>query len=133
MELNFRTKQLQYIIDQLAKDTTTTGPEILQKISVLDTKCWVVKVWELVESATIQNCFAEAGFLYTISDEFMCDSSDDDEISLSMLRLSKDLFSFDCDNLPGIDSQIQTCQRSADWDLPVRVTGRVCSTLTLHS
>jgi len=31
MKLKFREKQLQNTIDQLAKDTTTNGPEILRK------------------------------------------------------------------------------------------------------
>jgi len=48
------------------------------------------------------------------------DSSDDDEIPLSVLRLSKDLFGCDYEKLPGIDNHVQT---SADWDLPAR--GRV--------
>ena len=45
------------------------------------------------------------------------DSSDDDEINLFMLRISKDLFS--CGQI-GIDNQIQTGQLFADWDLPIR-------------
>ena len=74
-----------------------------------------------MEPATTQKCFAKAVFfLHTVSDEFTCDPSDDDEIPLSMLRLFKDLFSCKYENLPGIDSQIQTCLPSADLDLPVR-------------
>ena len=42
----------------------------------------------------------------------MCDSSDDEEIPLSILQLFKDLFSCEYENLPRIDSQIHTCQPS---------------------
>ena len=68
MKLKFREKQLQYTIDQLAKDTTTTDPEILQTTSVLDTIYLVGRAWELVEPATIQKCFTTAVFLHTVSD-----------------------------------------------------------------
>ena len=91
MKLNVRTKQLQYTIDQPAKDTITTGIY------------WVGKAWELVEPTTIQKCFAKADILHTVCDEFTSDSSEDDEIPLSVLRLSKDLFSCEYENLPGID------------------------------
>ena len=50
----------------------------------------------------------------------MCDSSDDEDIPWSMLRLSKYLFSCEYENLPVMDSHIQTCQPSADWDIPFR-------------
>ena len=60
VKLKFRAKQLQYTNDQLAKDTTTTGPEILRTISLLDAIYWVDKAWELVEPATDQKCFAKA-------------------------------------------------------------------------
>ena len=44
-----------------------------------------------------------------------------------MLWLTKDLFSREYENLPSIESQIETCQPSADWDLPVRVLLTECA------
>ena len=87
------SRKTQYTVDQLAKNTTTSAPEVLRTISILDATYWIDKGWELMEPATIQKCFAKACFLHTVSDEFTCDSPDDNEIPLSMLRLSNDLFS----------------------------------------
>jgi len=59
----------------------------------------------------------------------MCYSSGEGEISLFMLRLPKDLFSCEYDTLPVIVNQIQTCQPSADWILPVRKLLAECTPL----
>ena len=43
-----------------------------------------------------------------------------------MLRLSKNSFIYEYENLPSIDNQIQTYQPSTDWNLPARVLLAEC-------
>ena len=117
IKLKIPAKQLQYTNDQLPKDSTIRDPEKLRTISVLDAIYWVGKVWELVEPLTMQKCFAKAGFVHAVSDKSMRDSTADVEIPLLVLWLSKDLFGCDYEKLPDIDSHVQICQPSTDWDL----------------
>lgn len=62
LKLKFRTRQIHFVLDQLEKDKTITGPEVLRKITVLDAIHWLGKAWAEVQESTIAKCFAHAGF-----------------------------------------------------------------------
>jgi hypothetical protein len=72
------------------KGESKTGTQILKDISVLDAIFWISRSWDEVEIATIEKCFAKAGFKVN-SD--MVSTDDERNINESDMMLGK-LFSF---------------------------------------
>ena len=117
MKLKYRKRQLQFMIAQMDKDTTLSGPEILKKITVLESIYWIDRSWKEVESSTVQKCFARCGFSAV---EIMDEDDGLDDVPLSVLKLSKEVFGVQFSELMKIDSELMThsSEMPIDWSKP---------------
>ena len=118
VKLKYRKKQLQFLIKQMDK-CSKTGSEILKDINILRAIFWINKSWNEVEITTIFKCFHRCGFNFhdseSVSEEDNFD--EDDEVPLSVLKLSRDVFGIDYNELHDLDCNVATCDTNTiDWD-----------------
>ena len=119
LKLKYRKRQLQFMIAQ--KEKTLSGSEILKKISVLEAIYWINRSWREVEASTIEKCFRRCGFQSTPVGPVVVDEDDIlDDIPLSVLKLSNDVFGVDFTELLKIDSELLTHSSvmPLDWSRP---------------
>ncbi|XP_050406602.2 tigger transposable element-derived protein 4, partial [Patella vulgata] len=114
---HYRKRQLEHVIMQMEKDTTSTNTEILKCLDILTVIYWISNSWKSVLDTTITKCFRRCGFQL---DKAESESDEDDEFNLplSLLRLSKQVFDTDFVSLPTIDCDLATCDVNVgeiDW------------------
>ena len=115
LKLKYRKRQLQYVFGQM-DSTDKTGTDILKQISILDAIYWINGSWKEIEPSTIQRCFKKCGLsadLFVsgnglVSDSGQCDV-DEDEVPLSVLKMSKELFGVEFQELLNIDHSAPVC------------------------
>ncbi|XP_060603677.1 uncharacterized protein LOC132756591 [Ruditapes philippinarum] len=119
------------------------GTELLKQISILDAIYWLSNAWDEVTELTIQKCFKKSGFAVDFSkidqNESVCasdeieigsntlgieqqhqDVMDDDDVPLSALKMSYEIFGCSFNDLLQIDNQLHTCDTEIiNWDKPV--------------
>lgn len=135
MKLKYRKRQLQFVINQMDRQPTKTGSEILKTVSVLDAVYWVASSWKEVEASTIQKCFAKCGFVEHTSTSAAetpaaaaCDDkeqhNDDDEADdypIAVHIMARKLFDCEFEELLDIDKCMKTCNdEPIDWERPAR-------------
>lgn len=102
------------------------GPQLLKTVGVSDVIYWVNSAWG---ATTIQKCFANSGFKFQTEPEeplpadteaANTDYDDEyDDIPLSVLKLSKDIFDCDFKELVAIYQEWSTCDNEmACWERP---------------
>lgn len=128
------------------RQPTLGGTQLLKQISILDAIYWLSNAWDEVTDITIQKCFKKAGFAVDNSkidqNESVCardeivsgsealsieqqdqgdvSADDDDEVPLSALKISYEIFGCSFNDLVGIDNQLHTCDtETINWDKPV--------------
>jgi hypothetical protein len=107
------------------------GTELLKQISILDAIYWLSNAWDEVTELTIQKCFKKSGFAGDFSktdqnesvcarDEIEIGSNtieqqhqdvmddDDDDVPLSALKMSYEIFGCSFNDLLQIDNQLHT-------------------------
>ncbi|XP_052215921.1 tigger transposable element-derived protein 6-like [Dreissena polymorpha] len=126
VKLKFRKRQLKYVLEEMDRHPTKLGPEILRDISILDAIYWISAAWRELSTETISKCFGKCGlipdFLTTGDHATVVSDTDfepEDDLPLSMLRVSKELFSCDITELDKIDNNLPTCDNNMDfWERP---------------
>lgn len=120
---------MQCILTQMEKQPGVGGTELLRQINILDTVYWLSQAWREVETSTITKCFEKAGFIFrtdepdiydpTCATDDDCDEEDeDDDVPLSVLKFSNELFGCDLSDLVQLDQDINTCDMNTiDWDV----------------
>lgn len=98
---------MQYILTQMDKQPGVGGTELLRQINILDTVYWISQAWKEVETSTISKCFEKAGFIFPTDEPNTYNTDDeedeDDDIPLSVLKLSNELFGCDLCDLVQLD------------------------------
>ena len=62
IQLHFRIQLLKHVLELIEKDLTSTGPQLVGRIDLLDAILWWVNAWKLVSPDTINKCFKKCGF-----------------------------------------------------------------------
>ncbi len=106
------------MLNELEKDSTITGQQVLRKTSVLDAIYWLHSAWTNVTDATIQKCYTNSGF-NAHTHEAEGDYDDEDNIPLSVLQLSTEIYGKAFNELHKLDDKLPTSKDSVDWDKPV--------------
>jgi hypothetical protein len=118
LKLKYRKRQLAYLLDSMEKFESMTGPQILKTTTILDAIYRVYNCWTEIETSTIEKCFKMCGFDKDAIEEFDIDD-EYDNIPLSILKLSRDVFDCDFKELVTIDKQLMTCNSDmTNWDRP---------------
>lgn len=124
-KLKYRKKQLQHVVSKMEVNPTETGPELLRKITILDSIYWLARAWKEVETLTIVKCFEHAGFFSQQTQPTVelnsedSEADDDDDIPLQLHVLARQLFDCDIKELINIDRELCTCDsEQRDWNKP---------------
>ena len=122
LKLKYRKRQLQRLIVEMDKHPSKTGSQLLREIDVLDAT-WISAAWKETEPMTINKCFKNCGFTFDEQpiaiEDVNCNSDDEEDIPLALLRVSREFFDCDVAELPAIDEQLATCDNNmTDWDRP---------------
>lgn len=108
----------------MEKFPSKCGTDLLKGLNVLDAIYWINHAWNAVEASTISKCFDKCGFNKVrietdenASDDIDENVDDDDDVPLSVLKLSKELFGCEFSELANIERNIPTCDTNQiDWD-----------------
>lgn len=99
---------------------SNTGSEILKDINIWRAIFWINKSWNEVEITTIVKCFHRCGFNFHDSESDFSEEEnfdEDDEVPLSVLKLSLDIFGIDYHELHDLPCNVATCDTNTiDWD-----------------
>lgn len=105
---------MEYVLTQMEKQLHLGRRALPHQISILDTVYWVSEAWKVVENNTITKCFEKTGFSFPAGGgEQVTDGDDninneDDDISLSIQKLTNDLFGFEFSDLVKLDQEVNT-------------------------
>ena len=128
VKLKFKIRQMKYVL-RLMERFTGDQSEMLKRINLLDAIYWVNASWEEVEASTIEKCFAKCGF-GSGSDS---DSEQaQEEVPLSLVAMSLQLFGVDFHELPLLDANVATCAPMKDWDNPQQIVQEMANSLIVH-
>ncbi|XP_060577655.1 tigger transposable element-derived protein 6-like [Ruditapes philippinarum] len=128
MKLKFRKRQMSHMVTNMDIFPTLSGSDLLKRTNVRDAIYWLSNSWNEVESSTIVKCFGKAGFKLHLQDKSDIEISvekladeptmdDDDDIPLSVIKISYDLFGCSFSDLVKIDDNVNTCDsQNIDWD-----------------
>lgn len=118
---------MEYVLTQMEKQLHLGRRALPHQISILDTVYWVSEAWKVVGNNTITKCFEKTGFSFPAGGgEQVTDGDDnindeDDDIPLSIQKLTNDLFGFELSNLVKLDQEVNTFDNNTtDWDFPVQ-------------
>ena len=111
--MNTERDSCNYVLGQI-DSTDKTGTDILKQISVLDAIYWINSSWKETEPATIQKRFKKCGLSADllvngnglVSDSEQCD---EDKVPLSVLKMLKELFGVEFQELLKIDHSVPVC------------------------
>ena len=105
---------MEYVLTQMEKQLHLGRRALPHQISILDTVYWVSEAWKVVENNTITKCFEKTGFSFPAGGgEQVTDGDDnindeDDDIPLSIQKLTNDLFGFEFSDLVKLDQEVNT-------------------------
>ena len=104
---------MEYVLTQMEKQLNLGRRALPHQISILDTVYWVSEAWKVVENNTITKCFEKTGFSFPAGGEQVTDGDDninneDDDIPLSIQKLTNDLFGFELSDLVKLDQEVNT-------------------------
>ena len=122
VKLKYYRYQNEHILVQMEKFPSKCGSDLLKGVNVLDAIYWLNRAWNAVESSTVVKCFNKCVFdtLKTGSDSVEVEEEDaEDNVPLSVLKLSKELFGCEFSELAELEKNIPTCDTNQiNWDLP---------------
>lgn len=114
---------MEYVLTQMEKQLHLGRRALPHQISILDTVYWVSEAWKVVENNTITKCFEKTGFSFPAGGgEQVTDGDDnindeDDDIPLSIQKLTNDLFGFELSDLFKLDQEVNTFDNNTtEWN-----------------
>ncbi|XP_052275560.1 tigger transposable element-derived protein 4-like [Dreissena polymorpha] len=130
LKLNYRRRQLQHVLEEMEKQPSKPGIEILRDITILEAISWISAAWCEIKENTIVECFRQCNLtaeLISVSvktEHVLCpvvktEVDHEDEIPFNCLWLSRDMFDLDVHDLVKVDDNLATCDDGMiDWDRP---------------
>ena len=103
----------------MEKQPHASGSELLKQTSILDAIYWINGSWNEVDKNTILKCFQKCEFVSeTETEESLSDDEQDDNIPLAALKMSREIFGCEFNELLGIDSTVSTCDTNEiNWEM----------------
>ncbi|BFZ15182.1 hypothetical protein BsWGS_18221 [Bradybaena similaris] len=68
VKLNYRKRLLQHVLFKLSQDSTATGPQLANSVTLMDAVLWWKSSWDLLHADTIVKCFSMCGVTNPTSD-----------------------------------------------------------------